>query len=267
MAQEVEAMTQRPRRTVAIITAKGNNESIPNKNLLLVRGQPLVTYPITAAKSATAVDAVYVSTDCPRIAELARGAACKVIERPKHLCTQDSDHGDTILHALGCVCRDVSDVGCVVVLLGNTVMVNASLIDTSVTILESCQEYDSVMSVWQAQDDHPFRALRLDENNALRSFSDARAGTSRQGYPPAYYYDQGVWTFRTEVAYRREGPDPWWWMGSRVFLVVRNWVTGRDIHSELDVQAAEWWLNGQHKDEIVNASEVSRLLQKEGRGS
>ena len=260
-------MTQRSRRTVAIITAKGNNTSIPDKNLLLMRGRPLVSYPITAAKSATAVDAVYVSTDCPGIAEVARGAACEVIDRPKHLCTQESDHGDTILHALGCVCRDVSDVECVVVLLGNTVMVNAALIDMSVAILKSCQEYDSVMSVWKAQDDHPFRALRLDEDNALRSFCDARAGTSRQAYPPVYYYDQGVWTFRPEVADRREGPDPWWWMGSRVFLIVRDRVTGRDIHSKLDVRAAEWWLDGQPKDEIVNASEISRLLQRKGRGS
>jgi len=31
-------------------------------------------------------------------------------------------------------------------------------------------------------------------------------------------------------------------MGKRCLPIVRNWVTGRDIHTLLDVSIAEWWL-------------------------
>jgi N-acylneuraminate cytidylyltransferase len=31
-------------------------------------------------------------------------------------------------------------------------------------------------------------------------------------------------------------------MGKRSAPIVREWVTGRDIHGRLDVAIAEWWL-------------------------
>jgi hypothetical protein len=76
-----------------------------------------------------------------------------------------------------------------------------------------------------------------------------------------YYYDQGVWTFRSEVASKREGPEPWWWMGKRVFPIVRHWVAGRDFHSGLDVDLARWWLDSGQVDEICNLSEIGEVLR------
>ena len=78
-----------------------------------------------------------------------------------------------------------------------------------------------------------------------------QVSTERQSYPKAYYYDQGVWAFRKECVQRRDGPNPWWWMGRRCLPVIRSWVTGRDVHTLLDVALAEWWL--------ANRDELRRL--------
>ena len=99
------------------------------------------------------------------------------------------------------------------------------------------------MTVWEAADDHPLRALEIVDGVLAPYGGERDVSTERQSYPRAYYYDQGVWAFRHTTVDRRDGPNPWWWMGRRSKPIVRNWVTGRDIHTHLDLGVSEWWLS------------------------
>lgn len=230
---------------IAIITARGGSQSIPHKNVLAVGGRPLVAYPIEAAKAASRIGPVLVSTDCPLIGQAAYDCDATVIHRPDWLSGSATNHGQVIRHAVRAAVDLVGEIDSVTVLLGNTVMVDADLIDEAVGMLADDPDATGVMSVWEAADDHPFRALTL-RDGALRPYTAQLRGlplsTNRQDYPPVYYYDQGVWTFRPQCVEEEAGPAPWWWMGERCRAIVRPWVTGRDVHSELDVAMAEWWL-------------------------
>ncbi len=229
---------------VAIVTARAGSKSIPDKNTAPVAGRPLVGYPIAAAARARRVAATFVSTDGDSIAEVARRAGCEVIRRPPELAGDRVNHGEVIRHAVDWVDERWPELANVVLLLGNTVMVDGELIDRCLELLEERPDLDSVMTVWEAADDHPLRALEIDDG-LLRPYGDPdrQVSTERQSYPPAYYYDQGVWAFRKQCAARRDGPNPWWWMGRRCHPLVRNWVTGRDVHTRLDLAVAEWWLS------------------------
>ena len=153
------------------------------------------------------------------------------------------NHGDVIKHAVEWVDAKYPDLDNVVLLLGNTVMVDGALIDQSLEILQGRDDLDSVMSLWEAADDHPFRSMQI-KDGLVKPYGDEnrQVSTERQSYPKAYYYDQGVWTFRKGCVQRHDGPNPWWWMGKNVFPIVRNWVTGRDIHTHLDLSFSDWWL-------------------------
>lgn len=227
----------------AIITARAGSKSIVNKNVYPVAGEPLIAYPIAAAREASLVDAIYITTDGEDIAAVGRELGCEIIVRPDELSGDHVNHGDVIKHAVEYVDRHADGLANVVLLLGNTVMVDAELLDASLRLLGGRPDLDSVMSVWEAADDHPFRALQI-EDGLVYAFGDkARAvSTERQSYPKAYYYDQGIWTFRKQTVQRRDGPNPWWWMGARCAPIVRPWVTGRDVHTLLDVAVAEWWV-------------------------
>lgn len=229
---------------VAIITARAGSKSIRNKNILPIQGSPLIGYPIRAAREAQHVSATYISTDSPEIVEIGQGLGCQIIWRPEELCGDHVNHGDVIKHATEYVDAQEVDLKNVVLLLGNTVMVDGPLIDQALELLEARDDLDSVMSVWEAADDHPLRALEI-VDGLLVPYGDPhrQASTERQSYPKAYYYDQGIWVFRKECVQRRDGPNPWWWMGKRSLPIVRQWVTGRDIHTEMDVRLAEWWLS------------------------
>lgn len=244
----------------ALITAKGNNQSLPDKNLITIAGKPALQYVIEAAKKAGQIADVYVSTEDKKIRELSSILGCKIIDRPSSLSQPDSNHGDVIRHGTEYIQNERPDLEFITVLLGNTVMIDPELIDLSLRILRKRSDYDSVMSVWPAQDDHPYRALRMNKDGFLESFLNVQSGTSRQYYPPVYFYDQGVWTFRKECVFERKGPNPWWWMGEKGFPIVRNWVTGRDFHTQLDLDFSEYWINASCKDSILNQAEIDKIL-------
>jgi CMP-N-acetylneuraminic acid synthetase len=228
---------------VAIVTARKGSKSILDKNVLAVAGRPLISYPIQAAQDAYSIDEIYISTDGEAIAEAARELGCRIIWRPESLGGDHVNHGDVIKHAVEYVDERESGLGNVVVLLGNTVMVDGAVIDKALAMLEERGDLDSVMTVWEAADDHPLRALEI-HDGLLRPYGggERKVSTERQSYGKAYYYDQGVWAFRKTCVQKEEGPNPWWWMGKRSAPIVRTWVTGRDIHTYLDVGIAEWWL-------------------------
>jgi CMP-N-acetylneuraminic acid synthetase len=227
----------------AIVTARAGSKSIRDKNVAPVRGKPLVAYPIQAALDAEAVGAVFVSTDGESIAGAAGKLGCTVIEWPEELAGDTVNHGDVIRHAVRWVDERHPELANVVLLLGNTVMIDGQLIDRCLGELDADPELDSVMTVWEAADDHPLRAMEI-VDGLLRPYGDPdrEVSTERQSYSKAYYYDQGVWAFRKGCVERRDGPSPWWWMGRRSKPIVRNWVTGRDVHTHLDLGVSEWWL-------------------------
>jgi CMP-N-acetylneuraminic acid synthetase len=233
---------------VAIVTARAGSKSIRNKNVMSLGGRPMVQYPIQAALDASRIQSVWVSNDGEAIAEASRAAGATVIPRPDELGGDSINHGVVIKHAVEYVDARVEGLRNIVLLLGNTVMVDGPIIDRALEILDERSDLDSVMTVWEAADDHPYRALEITADGLVTTFGGARkVSTERQSYPKAYYYDQGVWAFRKETVQSEDGPNPWWWMGKRVFPIVRPWVTGRDIHGLIDVRFAQWWVENPDK--------------------
>lgn len=58
---------------LAIIPARGGSKRIPDKNIVDFFGAPLMSYSIQAAKESGLFDAIHVSTDSEKIAEVAAG--------------------------------------------------------------------------------------------------------------------------------------------------------------------------------------------------
>lgn len=75
-------------KIVAIIPARGGSQRLPGKNLAPLAGRPLIAWTCAAARAARSPAAVYVNTDCPRIAALAaeHGVSAPAL-RPAHLAT------------------------------------------------------------------------------------------------------------------------------------------------------------------------------------
>lgn len=227
---------------IAIITARAGSKSIIDKNIILINKKELIYYPINAAKESLLINEIFISTDGKKIAQVGQKYGAKIINRPKFLGGDEVNHGDVIKHAVHEIDKIIPELQNIVVLLGNTVMINGTVIDECLNELEKNNNLDSVMTVWEAADDHPNRALEI-KNGLLIPYNNItrEVSTERQSYKNAYYYDQGVWAFRKENVNKRDGPNPWWWMGKNCKPLVRQWITGRDINGPFDVQFHEWW--------------------------
>lgn len=238
----------------AIVTARAGSKSIIDKNVLPVRGRPMVQYPIAAAQAARRIGGVWVSTDGDKIAAASRAIGATIIPRPDELSGDSVNHGVVIKHAVEYVDAQLGGaLENVVLLLGNTVYIDGGLIDQALAILDERSDLDSVMTVWEAADDHPYRALQINKEGLIETFGGPRqVSTERQSYPKAYYYDQGVWAFRKKTVQAADGPNPWWWMGKKVQPIVRPWVTGRDVHGLIDVFFSEAWVD--HPEVVARIS-------------
>lgn len=238
---------------IALLTAKGNNQTIENKNIKEIGGKPCMVWSILAARESDYIDEIFVTTEDEKIKKVAREYGAKIIDRPDNLSQPLSNHGDVILHGAKQILNLVSEeVETVTILLGNTVMTQAHDIDNAIKAVISDEDVDSCMTVWKAQDDHPMRALVVNEDGYLQSYLDIDTpDTNRQSYQEVFFYDQGPWTVRMKSLLRskktKEGPGPWWWMGKNCKSIERLWATGRDTHTNFDVELAEWWLQNYRK--------------------
>ncbi|MCH6255234.1 NTP transferase domain-containing protein [Puniceicoccaceae bacterium K14] len=229
-------------KNIVIVTARGGNASIENKNVIPVLGVPIMLYPIRAAKLSHRTDAIYVSTENDLIRDLAEKEEVNLIDRPESLSQNDSAHKDVIRHAVEEISELHPEAERFIVLLGNTVMVTPQIIDRAWELLEG-DDCDSVMTVWHAEDDHPYRALKKNDDGYMESFMGVECGSNRQSYPSVYFYDQGIWAFEKSCAIEQNGPIPWVWLGKKCRMIERPWVTGRDVHSWIDLSASLWYLN------------------------
>ncbi|KUJ63755.1 acylneuraminate cytidylyltransferase [Flavobacteriaceae bacterium CRH] len=72
-------------KTIAIIPARGGSKRLPQKNIKLLDGIPLIAHSILYAKANKSIDAVYVSTDDNDIKKIALEYGAKVIDRPENI--------------------------------------------------------------------------------------------------------------------------------------------------------------------------------------
>jgi CMP-N,N'-diacetyllegionaminic acid synthase len=89
---------------LAVIPARGGSKGIPNKNIKLLNGKPLIYYSLRLAKEAERKKVIVghiVSTDSKKIASIVKEEGGYVpFMRPKELATDDSPVIHTIIHAV-----------------------------------------------------------------------------------------------------------------------------------------------------------------------
>ena len=86
---------------LAFIPARGGSKGIPQKNLALLNGKPLLHYAIEAAQSSRYVTDISLSSDDPDIIKYGESLGISVpYKRPNELAEDDSPTVDTVLHGL-----------------------------------------------------------------------------------------------------------------------------------------------------------------------
>lgn len=88
-------------KVYGIIPARGGSKGVPNKNIKLLGGYPLIAYSIAAGKLAKKIDRIIVSTDSQEFAEISKRYGAEVpFLRPAEFAQDRSPDRDFVLHAV-----------------------------------------------------------------------------------------------------------------------------------------------------------------------
>lgn len=147
-------------KSIAIIPARGGSKRIPNKNIKLFFGKPIISYSIQAAIDSCLFDEIMVSTDSQEIADISikYGASVPFLRSEKN-----SDDNATTLSVLKEVLNKYDDFTYAACIYPTAPMISVKRLTEAKTIISETN-FDSVFTV--VKYGHPVqRALKVNEKS------------------------------------------------------------------------------------------------------
>ena len=179
-------------KTIAIIPARGGSKGIPRKNVLPIAGKPMLAWNIEAAKNSRFMDAVYVSTDDPEIASVARNYGAKVIDRPAEIAGDMATSESALVHALGVLKEQGVKPDLLVFMQCTSPLTATEDIDAAIQKLLD-EKADSCLT---ATDFHYFVWKENDEGTADGVNHDKRFRPRRQDREPQYVENGAIYVMK-----------------------------------------------------------------------
>lgn len=135
-------------RVVALIPARAGSKGVPNKNIRLLGGHPLLAWSVAACLKSAAIERVVVSTDSPDYAALAQrfGAEAPFL-RPAAISGDRATDRDFIVHALDWLAVGGEEPEYIVHIRPTTPLRDPRLIDAAVRAFMSESNATALRSV------------------------------------------------------------------------------------------------------------------------
>lgn len=243
-------------RPLAIILARGGSKGLPGKNIAPIAGKPCVQWSIEHAQNAKAAPIVAVSSDDPRVLDLARSLGTLALERPSALASDTARVDDAARCAFDQAAkasRAVTPASPIAILYGNVPVRPPDLLDRALALL-SATRCDSVQSYASVGKYHPWWIARVEPISGPR---EAPAGGRvapwegdvlnhgvfrRQDLPPAFIPDGGIIALTHAALFNQirgvpDGPHAFFGLDRRGIVNQPGQVI--DIDDRIDLLVAE----------------------------
>lgn len=184
-------------KKIAIITARSGSKSLPNKNVLLVNGKPLMAYTVEAAIDSGIFDKIIVSTDSQEYIDLLAHYPIEFIKRAAHLA---SDKASSFV-----VIEDVLQQYQHIEIDYFVLLQPTSPLRSALHIQDACEKFekniakfDFLVSVSEAH--KPTTLTRvIDEDESLKHFQLDYSNYARQNYHPEYSPNGAIFVAKPDL--------------------------------------------------------------------
>ena len=171
----------------AIIPARGGSKGIPNKNIKLLNGKPLIAYSIDACKKSKNINRIIVSTEDKEIAKIAESYGAEIpFLRPKKYSTDTSTDNGFLKHFFEHI-----NVDEVALIRPTTPLRKSKIIDNIIkTYFSHKNNITGLRSMHITET--PYKLFKLTDNNICTRFFDTFNNISnysnlpRQSFPKTY---------------------------------------------------------------------------------
>lgn len=214
----------------AIIPARRGSKGLPNKNIRILHGKPLIAWSILCAKAVKSLDRTVVSTDSEEIASVAREYECDIIRRPDELATDAASSIDVLIHALDVIGAHDRDVA---VLLQPTSPLRSTDDVEKAISLHRASNGSSIISVSEPRH-NPYWNMMIGEGRLVPLLGEKYLQLRRQDLPQVVapngaIYVASVRSIRTHRSFYTND--------SKAFIMPQE--RGVDIDSKIDLSLAE----------------------------
>jgi len=217
----------------ALQTARAGSKSVPNKNIMEIKGKPLYLHNVEYALKCDLIDDVYVSTDYEVIDDLKSKYGYQVIRRPKELCADDSSHQEVMIHGLEEIeRRSGKECEILVVLFGNTLGARTKDLEKAINLLKNDAKASSVQAVSEYTMFNPFRAFKIEEDSGymntivsqefIQSNLKGKLANDRNSAGKTYFMNGSFWIIRKEALYLNQGLYPFTFLGDNIIPYVQE---------------------------------------------
>ena len=192
-------------KVLGVIPARGGSKGIPNKNIKLLNGKPLIYYSILEGLQSTVISDLIVSTDDKEIKKIAEnfGANCPFI-RPSDLSNDTALAIPTIQHALFFMEKMKKFKYDYVVMLQPTSPLRTSTdIDKAIDMLIKSGS-DGIISVVNVDNNHPMKMKKfLGKDQVSGKMVDYEKppveNCPRQKLPPVFIVNGAIYATKRNV--------------------------------------------------------------------
>jgi CMP-N,N'-diacetyllegionaminic acid synthase len=186
-------------KTIASICARGGSVGVPGKNIRNLHGKPLIAHTIAQALSVKSIDAVYVSTDSPEIAEVARhyGALVPYL-RPAELATSNAAKVPVIQHLCNWVARNEGEFDRIVDLDPTSPLRTVADIEACLALLDD--DTDAVITAFESEKNPYFNMVEQKPDGNIRLVCQpAGMVVARQQAPRVYSMNASIYVWHSHT--------------------------------------------------------------------
>jgi|TARA_X000001036_G_C20681750_1_gene806159 N-acylneuraminate cytidylyltransferase/CMP-N,N'-diacetyllegionaminic acid synthase len=226
------------KESLGIIPARAGSKRVPNKNIRLLNGKPLIAYTIEAALKSESLSRLVVSTDSEEISKIAKdyGAEAPFL-RPKDLAEDETPDQPVFLHVLEDLKDSESYIPDLVLNLRPTSPLKTGDIIDDVIAELSAKEVDVVRTVSKSEGIyHPYWSFEIDDDGFARELVSGikiKDYPRSQMLPDAYRINGVVDGMKSKVIYNDS------LLRSNFKALIIPEINSIDIDTEFDFRMCE----------------------------
>jgi CMP-N,N'-diacetyllegionaminic acid synthase len=189
---------------VALIPARSGSKGVPNKNIRLLSGIPLIAYSIAVALKSDLIDRVIVSTDSEEYAQISRGYGAEApFLRPTDISGDTATDTQWISHAIEWFKQSEGYIPQYFVhLRPTTPLRDPSVVDDAIRGFVGNKEYTALLSAHKMSESS-YKTFEMEDGKFKRlcdgGFDIERANLARQSFPVTYNANGYVDVIRSEL--------------------------------------------------------------------
>jgi CMP-N,N'-diacetyllegionaminic acid synthase len=221
---------------LAIIPARGGSKGLPNKNILEIYGQPLISWTLASAEESELIDRVFVSTDSEEIANVSADYGADIpFLRPVAISRDESPSYELIIHALDEFALRGEAFEYVALLEPTSPLRKKGDLDKAIRKCIDNTAADALISFGSVHTEHPAIVIKLDKRGVVVPYVDDTPTIYQRQQADEAYFPYGV-IYISKVSKFRETKS--FYILSTIGYEIERWQN-YEIDDEYDFACVE----------------------------